>query len=117
MSTAMSRMANSLEEIAHWLPPRPPATSTPATGERLLADWRARLTITDDVWAVAVLLAPGLAEQGEVRYGVEDIAARTGLPTARVHDSLRFLLKRQCIRQIGSAHNTPVYGLPRQRHA
>ncbi|MGP3967916.1 BRO-N domain-containing protein [Streptomyces sp. 6N223] len=79
--------------------------------EQLLAAWRARVTITEDVWAVAVLLAPRLAEDGEVRVRVESIAEQPDLTTARVHDSLRFLLKRQCIRQVGTRHNAPVYAV------
>ncbi|TDC76219.1 BRO-N domain-containing protein [Streptomyces hainanensis] len=106
---SMARVAESLDALAaHRSPPGPPAETL--TADTLLAAWRARLTITDDVWAVAVLLAPALAERGEVWYSAEHIAARTGLTTARVHDSLRFLLKRQCIRQVASLHNTPGYG-------
>ncbi|WP_326598007.1 BRO-N domain-containing protein [Streptomyces sp. NBC_01803] len=124
---SMSRLADSVEDLVDKLPPRPDAPpATPDTpraprvpcqrgprlsAEQLLTAWRTRLTITDDVWAVAVVLAPTLAERGEVRLGVATIAARTGLTAARVHDGLRFLLKRQCIRQIGTVHNTPVYGL------
>ncbi|MGK5530714.1 BRO-N domain-containing protein [Streptomyces sp. URMC 129] len=118
---SMSRLADSVEDLVDKMPPRPDATpATPRvprqrgpvlTAEQLLTAWRERVTITDDVWAVAVVLAPALAERGEVRLGVEAIAARTGLTAARVHDSLRFLLKRQCIRQIGTVLNTPVYGL------
>ncbi|MFE0688100.1 Bro-N domain-containing protein [Streptomyces xiamenensis] len=80
--------------------------------EELLAGWRERLTVTDDVWAVAVLLAPALVTDGRVNWSVDEIAARTGLSSARVHDSLRFLLRRHCIRQIGILHNAPVYALP-----
>ncbi|QQN78509.1 BRO-N domain-containing protein [Streptomyces sp. XC 2026] len=79
--------------------------------EELLAGWRERLTVTDDVWAVAVLLAPALVTDGQVNWSVDEIAARTGLSSARVHDSLRFLLRRHCIRQIGILHNAPVYAL------
>jgi prophage antirepressor-like protein len=126
VSRSMSRMANAMETMVDRLPPhgseetvRLPrqrsASSVPVAvgmkAEQLLASWRARVTITDDVWAVAVLLAPVLVEQGEARLSVESIAERTGLTTARVHDSLRFLLKRQCIRQIGTVRNVPVYEL------
>ncbi|MGW7292947.1 hypothetical protein ACWGIB_11240 [Streptomyces xiamenensis] len=63
------------------------------------------------MWAVAVLLAPALVTDGRVNWSVDEIAARTGLSSARVHDSLRFLLRRHCIRQIGILHNAPVYAL------
>jgi prophage antirepressor-like protein len=86
-------------------------TAEPTPAEQLLAAWRARVTITEDVWAVAVLLAPRLTEDGEVRVRVESVAEQTGLTAARVHDSLRFLLKRQCIRQIGTRYNAPVYAV------
>jgi prophage antirepressor-like protein len=86
-------------------------TVEPTPAEQLLAAWRARVTITEDVWAVAVLLAPRLTEEGEVRVRVESVAEQTGLTAARVHDSLRFLLKRQCIRQIGTRYNAPVYAI------
>ncbi|MDT0320169.1 Bro-N domain-containing protein [Streptomyces sp. DSM 44918] len=105
----MSRLVDSLER----LPRQRKSLEQPSTSaQELLESWRSRLTVTEDVWAVAVLLAPALAESGEARYGVEEIAAGTGLTTARVHDCLRFLIKRQCIRQIGAVLNTPVYGLP-----
>jgi prophage antirepressor-like protein len=118
-SRNMSRVATALERLVDRLPPpgaeaaedkgawlpsqrSVSAPDTPDSGgmtaDQLLASWRARVTITEDVWAVAVLLAPALAE-------------RTGLATARVHDSLRFLMKRQCIRQIGAIHNAPVYAI------
>ncbi|GGQ73723.1 helix-turn-helix domain-containing protein [Streptomyces asoensis] len=62
--------------------------------------------------AVAAVLAPALA-RGEARYRVEDIAARTGLSHDRVHDSLRMLLKRGCVRQTGcGADGAPLYVLP-----
>jgi prophage antirepressor-like protein len=125
-SRNMSRVADALERMVDRLPP-PGVGAEPArlprqrsecapdadgmTADQLLASWRARVTITDDVWAVAVLLAPALVEHGETRISMERIAERTGLTTARVHDSLRFLLKRQCIRQIGAIHNAPVYAI------
>ncbi|MGQ4331799.1 helix-turn-helix domain-containing protein [Streptomyces hayashii] len=62
--------------------------------------------------AVAALLAPALT-RGEARYRVEEIATRTGLPHERVHDCLRMLLKRGCVRQTGcTPGGTPVYALP-----
>lgn len=65
------------------------------------------------MWAVAVLLAPALAERGEARYSVEVIAERTGLTPARVHDSLRFLLRRRCIRPVAADGGAPVYAVDR----
>lgn len=112
------KTVSALESMLDRLPPRGsaekaapqlPRQRSASAAEQLLASWRARVTITEDVWAVAVLLAPALVENGEARYSVESIAQRTGLTTARVHDSLRFLLKRQCIRQIGTIHDAPVY--------
>ncbi|GAB2908357.1 BRO-N domain-containing protein [Streptomyces mayteni] len=111
---AIQSIARSVSRLADsWgqLPRQSVGSQVSSSASELLASWRARLTITDDVWAVAVVLAPALAEHGEARYSVEDIAASTGLTTARVHDCLRFLMKRQCIRQIGSVRNTPVYGV------
>ncbi|UGY92584.1 winged helix-turn-helix domain-containing protein [Streptomyces gobiensis] len=78
----------------------------------MLAAWKARLTITDYVWAVAVSIVPVLVERGEARYTLAEIAARTGLSVHRVHDCLRFLLKRGCIRQINATSDgAPVYVL------
>jgi prophage antirepressor-like protein len=128
-SRNMSRVANALERLVDrlpppraeaaeaeaevaWLPRQRSASATDADGltaDQLLASWRARVTITEDVWSVAVLLAPALVEHGEAHFSVESIAQRTGLTTARVHDSLRFLLKRQCLRQVGTIHDAPVY--------
>ena len=68
--------------------------------DEVLAGWRARLTITDDVWAVAICIVPPLVECGEVAYTLESMAARTGLTRQRVVDCLRFLQKRACIRQL-----------------
>ncbi len=110
---SLDRVADVLEQIADGLLPRPerrqPRQSA-LTADQLLAAWRERLTITEDVWAVAVLLAPPLAEVGEARLSVAALAARTGMSEARVHDALRFLLRRQAIRQTGNAPDgAPVY--------
>ncbi|MEO3751765.1 Bro-N domain-containing protein [Streptomyces sp. B6B3] len=108
---SLDRVADVLERIADGLPPRPaPPAEAALTADQLLAAWRERLTITDDVWAVAVLLAPPLAEDGEARISVAALAARTGLSEARVHDALRFLLRRQAIRQTGNTPDgAPIY--------
>ncbi|MFD9433933.1 Bro-N domain-containing protein [Streptomyces sp. NPDC060002] len=83
------------------------------TPQQLLAVWKTKnLVVTDDVHAVAALLAPALV-RGEARYRVEEIATRTGLPHDRVHDCLRMLLKRGCVRQTGCAPDgAPLYVLP-----
>ncbi|MDW4904760.1 winged helix-turn-helix domain-containing protein [Streptomyces sp. ADMS] len=44
---------------------------------------------------------------------MEEIATRTGLSLTRVHDCLRTLLKRGCVRQTGcAADGAPLYVLP-----
>ncbi|MEU5073668.1 Bro-N domain-containing protein [Streptomyces asoensis] len=113
-----------LREISHSLQDIAAALGRPVQGPRpvrearlspqeILAAWKAKnLVVTDDVHAVAAVLAPALA-RGEARYRVEDIAARTGLSHDRVHDSLRMLLKRGCVRQTGcGADGAPLYVLP-----
>lgn len=116
IARSLARIADTLEGVSRVAiphqrqePPRPTVTA-----DSVLADWRAQLTITDDVWAVAVYLVPTLVEHGEARYTLEAIASRTGLTVSRVHDSLRFLLKRGCIRQTNATTDgTPVYVLKR----
>lgn len=105
-------MADVLRDIAESL--RTPAVDvSKPTPRELLATWKSRnLVVTEDVHAVAALLAPALT-RGEARYRVEEIATRTGLPHERVHDCLRMLLKRGCVRQTGcTPDGTPVYALP-----
>ncbi|MFH9550842.1 Bro-N domain-containing protein [Streptomyces sp. NPDC017435] len=113
----LRQINNSLQDIAAALN-RPDGRSRPVSEARLspqeiLAAWKAKnLVVTDDVHAVAAVLAPALAH-GEARYRVEAIATRTGLSHDRVHDSLRMLLKRGCVRQTGCAPDgAPVYVLP-----
>lgn len=114
---SQSRMADALDDIAEALGRRAdrsrPVSETGLTPQELLALWKAKnLVVTDDVHAVAALLAPALV-RGEARYRVEEIATRTGLPHDRVHDCLRMLLKRGCLRQTGCAPDgAPVYELP-----
>ncbi|MEV1061583.1 Bro-N domain-containing protein [Streptomyces sp. NPDC050263] len=83
------------------------------TSQQLLADRQAKkLVFTEDIHAVAACLAPALV-LGEAGCRIEVIATRTGLSEARVHDCLRTLLKRGCMRQTGcSADGAPVYVLP-----
>ncbi|MFF4398308.1 Bro-N domain-containing protein [Streptomyces sp. NPDC001480] len=112
MVRAMERIADRLDALV--LERRAPGgrlTALPTT-ESLLADWRHRLSVTEDVWTVAVVIAPVLVEQGELREPLESIAARTGLPVRRVNECLRLLQKHACIRSQGAAENgAPVYVL------
>ncbi|MFI2202087.1 Bro-N domain-containing protein [Streptomyces sp. NPDC020192] len=110
----LGRIADTLDLIADRLRPStlapPPPTMTP---QQLLATWRAKnLVVTDDVHAVATCLAPALL-RGPVHCRLEDVADRTGLTLDRVHDCVRMLIKRGCMRQTGLAEGgTPVYVLP-----
>lgn len=84
------------------------------TTESVLADWRQRLSVTEDVWTVARAIAPVLVEVGELREPLESIAARTGLPVRRVNECLRLLRTHACIRSRGGAEDgAPVYVLHR----
>ncbi|MFJ8147604.1 Bro-N domain-containing protein [Streptomyces sp. NPDC096048] len=84
------------------------------TTESVLADWRQRLSVTEDVWTVALVIAPVLVEKGELREPLESIAARTGLSVRRVNECLRLLRAHACIRSRGGAENgAPVYVLNR----
>ncbi|MFD8911819.1 Bro-N domain-containing protein [Streptomyces sp. NPDC059575] len=114
----LGRIADTLDLIAERLqPPAPrteaaPASAPPLTPQRLLATWRARnLVVTDDVHAVAAYLAPALV-RGPVHCRLEEVAERTGLTLDRVHDCVRMLIKRGCVRQAGNAGDgVPVYVL------
>ncbi|MDX5563053.1 Bro-N domain-containing protein [Streptomyces sp. ID05-04B] len=117
INRSQSRMADALDDIVQALGRRAdrsrPVSEAVLTPQELLARWKAKnLVVTDDVHAVAAVLAPTLV-RGEARYRVEEIATRTGLPHDRVHDCLRMLLKRGCLRQTGcAADGAPVYVLP-----
>ncbi|MFC5953891.1 Bro-N domain-containing protein [Streptomyces pratens] len=88
-------------------------TALPTT-ETVLAGWRRRLSVTEDVWTVAVVIAPVLVERGELREPLESIAARTGLSVHRVNECLRLLRKHACIHSRGGAEDgAPVYVLHR----
>ncbi|MFF3373634.1 Bro-N domain-containing protein [Streptomyces sp. NPDC002680] len=104
-------IADALQEIAQALRGR--RREPKLTPQELLATWRAKnLVFTEDIHAVAAYLAPALV-QGEASYRLEEIATRTGLTLARVHDCLRTLLKRGCMRQTGCAPDgAPMYVLP-----
>ncbi|MER7493588.1 Bro-N domain-containing protein [Streptomyces pharetrae] len=112
----LREISGSLRDIADALR-RPGAVSAQPAPELsprdLLAAWRRRnLVVTDDIHAVAAYLAPALV-RGGARHRVEEIATRTGLSHDRVHDCLRMLLKRGCVRQAGCTEDgAPVYVLP-----
>ncbi|MFF7370242.1 BRO-N domain-containing protein [Streptomyces tricolor] len=114
MVRAMERIADRLDALV--LERRTPGAHLPVppTTETVLADWRQRLSVTADVWTVAVVIAPILVEKGELRDPLESIAARTGLSVHRVNACLRLLRKHACIRSQGGAENgAPVYVLDR----
>ncbi|MEV5724301.1 Bro-N domain-containing protein [Streptomyces pharetrae] len=112
----LREISGSLRDIADALR-RPGAVSAQPAPELsprdLLTAWRRRnLVVTDDIHAVAAYLAPALV-RGGARHRVEEIATRTGLSHDRVHDCLRMLLKRGCVRQAGCTEDgAPVYVLP-----
>ncbi|MFJ3985750.1 BRO-N domain-containing protein [Streptomyces fungicidicus] len=114
MVRALERIADRFDTLV--LERRAPEvllTERPTT-EAVLADWRQRLSVTQDVWAVAVVIAPVLVEKGELRLLLESIASRTGLSAHRVNDCLRLLRKHACIRSRGGAEDgAPVYVLHR----
>ncbi|MHC3449874.1 BRO-N domain-containing protein [Streptomyces prasinus] len=112
MVRAMERIADRFDTLV--LERRTPGTAltAPPTTETVLADWRQRLSVTEDVWAVAVVIAPVLVESGELREPLESIAARTGLSVHRVNECLRLLRKHACIRSRGGTEGgAPVYVL------
>ncbi|MFF5495984.1 Bro-N domain-containing protein [Streptomyces aquilus] len=112
----LRQISGSLSDIAESLRNRRgdrPAPAPKLTPQELLATWKAKnLVVTDDVHAVAAYLAPALLNGG-AHYRVTEIANRTGLSHERVHDCLRMLLKRGCMRQAGcTPDGAPVYVLP-----
>ncbi|WUI52115.1 Bro-N domain-containing protein [Streptomyces sp. NBC_00414] len=123
ISRSQNLMAEALQQIAEALgrphsspgpTPAPEPESQPElTPQELLASWQAKnLVVTGDVHAVAAYLAPALL-RGGARHRLEEIAARTGLSQERVHDCVRMLIKRRCVRQAGcDADGAPVYVLP-----
>lgn len=115
MALAMERIADRLDSLALEHPaPTTAGLSAEPTTESVLADWRRRLSVTEDVWTVAVVIAPVLVEEGELRHPLESIAARTGLSVHRVNECLRLLRKHACIRSQGASEDgAPVYVLNR----
>lgn len=112
MVRAMERIADRFDTLVLERRPLKARPTAPPTTETVLADWRQRLSVTEDVWAVAVVIAPVLVERGELREPLESIAARTGLPVRRVNECLRMLRQHACIRSQGGAEDgTPVYVL------
>ncbi|MEV7136926.1 BRO-N domain-containing protein [Streptomyces tauricus] len=121
ISRSQDLMVEALQQIAEALGrPRSHPRHTPApepepelTPQELLATWQAKnLVVTGDVHAVAAYLAPALL-RGGARYRLEEIADRTGLSQERVHDCVRMLIKRRCVRQAGcGVDGAPVYVLP-----
>ncbi|MFE2095637.1 MULTISPECIES: Bro-N domain-containing protein [unclassified Streptomyces] len=108
MVRALERIADRFDALTLV---RAAPTGHPTT-ETVLADWRQRLSVTEDVWTVAVVIAPVLVESGELREPLESIAARTGLSVRRVNECLRLLRKHACIRSRGAAEDgAPVYVL------
>ncbi|MEU3463390.1 Bro-N domain-containing protein [Streptomyces sp. NPDC006733] len=121
MARSHERLASAMDRIGDTLDALLARQATPAaepprvTAETVLAEWKSRLSVTEDVWAVAVVIAPVLAEHGEIRQSLETIAARTGLSTHRVNECLRFMRKHACIRSLGGTpEGSPVYTLNRQ---
>ncbi|MEU4110106.1 Bro-N domain-containing protein [Streptomyces sp. NPDC027717] len=110
----LTRIADALDQIVDRVrPAQPPEPQhTTVNPRHLLATWRERnLVVTDDVHAVAAYLAPALV-RGPAACRLEDVAARTGLTLDRVHDCVRMLIRRGCVRQTGSAADgVPVYTL------
>ncbi|MFF3740682.1 BRO family protein [Streptomyces sp. NPDC002566] len=114
IAQAMERIANRLDVLSLDRPAPTAELSAHPTTEAVLADWRQRLSVTSDVWAVAVVIAPVLVEHGELRQPLASIAARTGLPVQRVNECLRLLRKHACIHSMGgSTDGEPVYVLKR----
>ncbi|MFE9448851.1 Bro-N domain-containing protein [Streptomyces sp. NPDC006739] len=107
---AMERIADRLDTLVLERS-TPGGDLTPlSTTASVLADWRQRLSVTEDVWTVAVVIAPVLVEKGELREPLEGIAARTGLSVRRVNDCLRLLHRHACIRSRGGTEDgAPVY--------
>ncbi|MFF0012735.1 Bro-N domain-containing protein [Streptomyces sp. NPDC005374] len=112
IALAMERIADRFDALTLERPVSAAELSAEPTTESVLADWRRRLSVTEDVWTVAVVIAPVLVEEGELRQPLEVIAARTGLSVRRVNECLRLLRKHACIRAQGPTEDgAPVYVL------
>jgi len=114
IAQAMGRIADRLDVLTLDRTAAVGAAARQPTTESVLADWRERLSVTEDVWTVAVVIAPVLVEEGELREPLESIASRTGLTVRRVNECLRLLRQHACIRSRGGAEDgAPVYVLNR----
>ncbi|MFE3852617.1 BRO family protein [Streptomyces griseorubiginosus] len=114
MALAMERIADRLDSLVLERPSHTADLAAQPTTESVLADWQRRLSVTEDVWTVAVVIAPVLVEEGELRQPLESIAARTGLSVHRVNECLRLLRRHACIRSQGASEDgAPVYVLHR----
>jgi prophage antirepressor-like protein len=114
IAQAMGRIADRLDVLALDHPAVVDAPALQPTTESVLADWRQRLSVTEDVWTVAMVIAPVLVNEGELREPLESIASRTGLTVRRVNECLRLLRQHACIRSRGGAEDgAPVYVLNR----
>ncbi|MES4902358.1 MULTISPECIES: BRO family protein [unclassified Streptomyces] len=110
---AINRLADRFGDIGDSTRQRDLPAPTPMTPASVIAEWRERnLVITADIWAVALHILPAIIDQGECLYPLSTIASKTGLTEHRVHDALRMLQKRGCIRQTGlTPDGAPVYVL------
>ncbi|WP_217163312.1 Bro-N domain-containing protein [Streptomyces sp. AC512_CC834] len=112
MVRAMERIADRFDTLVLQRGTAGGRLAPAPTTESVLADWRQRLSVTEDVWTVARVIAPVLVEKGELREPLESIAARTGLSVRRVNECLRLLRTHACIRSRGGAEDgAPVYVL------
>ncbi|MFG2157965.1 BRO-N domain-containing protein [Streptomyces olivaceus] len=112
MVRALERIADRFDTLVlHPVAPVGRLAAAPTT-ESVLAAWRQRLSVTEDVWTVALAIAPVLVATGELREPLESIAARTGLSVRRVNECLRLLRRHACIRSRGGSEDgAPVYVL------
>src|SRR5690606_12142024 len=112
MVRAMERIADRFDTLVLERRPNSGRLTGLPTTESAPADWRERLSVTEDVWTVAVVIALVLVEHGELREPLESIAARTGLSVRRVNECLRLPRKHACIRSRGGDEGgAPVYVL------
>lgn len=112
MVRALERIADRFDTLVLQRRTPPAHLTAQPTTESVLAGWRQRLSVTEDVWTVAVVIAPVLVENGELREPLKSIAARTGLSVRRVNECLRLLRKHACIRSRGGDEDgAPVYVL------
>ncbi|WP_411158486.1 DNA-binding protein [Streptomyces sp. CBMA291] len=104
---SLSRVADSLERLA--VPRQRTAAVVTLTPQQLVESW----ALSGDVRTVANCLAPALV-RGGVRYRPQDVTRHTGLSCERVHDCVRLLLERGCMREVGEPDpdGARIYVLP-----